>query len=173
MLAIIFVILEIFSRLAPHIPNFSPITAAAIFGGYYINKRFAFIVPFLGLFISDYILYPEYVFHSTTIFVYSSFLVSGLIGITLKKLNKPFYILGGTIFASLQFFIITNFGVWLTTNMYPHTLEGLIQCYIMGVPFYRNTLLGDLFYVITFFLLYKLTTRVFLIKLLKKRNYHK
>lgn len=64
MLAIIFVIIEILLRLAPHIPNFSPVTATALFGGVYINKKFALLVPLIGLAISDYLLYPQYMFHS-------------------------------------------------------------------------------------------------------------
>lgn len=172
-LSIFFVIFEVLSRLAPHPANFTPITAAAIFGGVYLNKRFALIVPLLTLALSDYLLlyispynspminFSKVVpisnmFHSTTLYVWGSFMISGLIGLWLKKRRKPLYILGGTVLASLQFFLITNFGVWTTTNMYPHNLGGLIESYIMGIPFYRNTLLGDLFYTAIFFGAYEL-----------------
>lgn len=177
MLATIFVLIEILSRLTPHIPNFTPVTAAAIFAGVYLNKRFALLIPLLILVTSDYLLlyinpynspmvnfskaYPlSSMFHSTTLFVWGSFMVSGLIGIWLKSKKRPLYILGGTVFASLQFFAVTNFGVWATTNMYPHNLSGLMESYIMGIPFYRNTLLGDLFYITTFFTLYEISFKI-------------
>lgn len=157
LLAVIFIMLSVILRIGPHIPNFSPITASALFGGVYLSKKLALIIPLVAMIISDYLLYPEYMFHSTTPFVWGSFLISGLIGIWLKKRKKPFYILGGSLLASLQFFLITNFGVWATTNMYPHNLAGLIQSYIMGIPFYKGTLLGDLFYTTLFFSVYELT----------------
>lgn len=158
MLAIFFITAGVFLRLTPHIPNFAPISAIAIFGGTYFNKRFALLVPLFIMIVSDFLLSPKAMFHSTTIYVWGSFMISGLIGLWLKKRKKPIFIFGASLFASLQFFFITNFGVWATTNMYPHNLAGLIQSYIMGIPFYRNTLLGDLFYTVTFFSLYELSS---------------
>lgn len=154
MLALIFIVIGIFSRLIPHIPNFAPITATALFGGMYLNKKFALIVPIFIMIISDFLLSPKNMLHSTTLFVWGSFLISSLIGLWLRSHKKPLYIIVGIFSASLQFFLITNFGVWATTNMYPHTLEGLIECYVMGIPFYRNTLMGDLFYTGLFITLY-------------------
>lgn len=178
MIAILFILIEILSRLAPHLPNFTPVTAAAIFGGFYLNRKFALIVPLIVLAISDYLLlyispynspminfskiHPiADMFYSTTLFVWGSFMISGLIGLSLKKIGRRFYILGGTIIASLQFFLITNFGVWATTDFYPHNFSGLMKSYIMGIPFYKNTLIGDLFYVALFFGAYELIVRIF------------
>jgi hypothetical protein len=150
-LEIFIIIFGIFLRLIPHIPNFSPITATAIFSGVYLNKRSAILVPLLTMVISDYLISPENMLHSTSLFVWGSFIISGIIGIRLKRANNPLCIYGGSILASLQFFFITNFGVWLTSNMYSHNLGGLIESYMMGIPFYRNTLIGDLFYVTAIF----------------------
>lgn len=159
LLAIFFVFGGILTRLAPHPPNFTPITAAAIFGGVYLRKRYAILVPLITMVISDYLLFPQAMFHSTTLYVWGSFMISGLIGLWLKKHQKPHLILGGTLLASLQFFLITNFGVW-ATGMYNHDYSGLIESYIMGLPFYRYTLLGDLFYTVSFFSLYQLCFKI-------------
>lgn len=155
MLVILMIIGAVVLRLVPHIPNFAPITAMALFGGVYLEKRWAILIPFLTMAISDYLLGS--LFHSTTFYVWSSFLVSSLIGIWLRDHKKPQYIISASIFASIQFFIITNFGVW-TSGMYSRGFDGLIQSYMMGIPFFRWTLLGDLFYSVTFFGIYELAT---------------
>lgn len=178
MLAIFFISMGVLLRLVPHIPNFAPITATALFGGAYLNKRFAIFVPLLAIIVSDYLLlyvnpyrypffdfskvYPiETMFHSTTLYVWGSFIISGLIGIWLRRLKQPTYILilGATFVASLQFFLVTNFGVW-AAGLYNRGLDGLLQSYIMGLPFLKWTLLGDTFYTISFFSLYKLTLKI-------------
>lgn len=157
MIAILFVIIGILLRLVPHPPNFAPITASTLFAGVYLPKRYALITPIITMAISDFLLFPTHMFHSTTLYVWGSFLISGLIGSWLKRHNKPTYIIVASLIASLQFFLITNFGVWVADNMYPHNLNGLFQSYLMGIPFYRNTLLGDLFYTSSFFSLYRLS----------------
>lgn len=176
MLAIVMIIGSILLRLAPHIPNFAPITATALFGGAYLNKRFAIFVPLLAMVISDYLLlyvnpyrYPFFdfsnmypiqaMFHSTTLYVWGSFIISGLIGIWLRTRRKPTYIIGATFMASLQFFLITNFGVW-AGGMYSRGLDGLAQSYIMGLPFFKWTILGDFFYMGVFFMTYELAIKL-------------
>src|SRR3989344_2723365 len=129
MLAIFLIVAGVLLRLVPHVSNFAPITGMALFGGAYLNKRWAIIIPFFSMVISDYLLlyvnpysypfvdfskiYPiQAMFHSTTLYVYGSFILSGLIGIWLRERKKPAFILGASLIASLQFFLITNFGVW-------------------------------------------------------------
>ena len=164
-LAVLFIIVAILSRLFPHMPNFAPVTAIALFSGAYFSRRVALILPILIMVISDYLLlyispygtnfsqiHPlTSLLHSTTLFVWGSFLISSLIGIWIGK-KKTFSRVGIAAFlASLQFFIITNFGVWVTSGMYTLDLSGLIQCFIMALPFYRGTFLGDIFYTGMFF----------------------
>lgn len=139
-------------RLVPHPPNFAPIAALAIFGGVYLDKRYALAVPFVAMFISDLFLG----FHDTMPFVYTSFLLSGLIGLWLKGHKKIGYIIGGTLLSSILFFLITNFGVWLAGSLYPRTLPGLLESYTLALPFFRNTFLGDLFYTGLFFTSFEL-----------------
>lgn len=148
-LLIIFV--AVVFRLLPHAPNFAPIAAMALFGGAYLNKKYALIVPLIAMFISDLFLgfYPE------MIFVYGSFLLTGLIGLWLRKRKHVKYIAGASLFSSLLFFLITNLGVWLAGSWYPKTLSGFINCYYMALPFFRNTIAGDLFYTGVFFMSYE------------------
>lgn len=139
-------------RLLPHPPNFAPIAAIALFGGTYLDKKYALIVPLLIMFISDFFLG----LHQTMAFVYGSFLLTGLIGLWLKKHKSLKNILLATMSSSVLFFIITNFGVWLVWDFYPKNPTGLLQSYFLALPFFRNTFLGDLFYTGLFFGSYEL-----------------
>lgn len=174
-MTLLMIIGAIILRLIPHLPNFAPITALALFGGSNLNKRTALFFPLASLVISDYLLlyinpfssevfnfnhlYPiTALLHSTSLYVYGSFLISGLIGIWLKTHQKPIYILIASLLATLQFFLITNYGVW-AEGMYSRGPDGLIQSYLMGLPFLKWTLLGDIFYTTMFFGTFKLAKR--------------
>lgn len=141
-------------RLIPHPPNFVPIAAIALFAGVYFSKRTALLLPIAAMVISD--IFIGYYEISLMVVVYGSFLLYVLLGFWLKK-NKKWYTIGGsTILGAVLFFLITNFAVWILTPWYAKTLSGLIQCYFMALPFFRNTLLGDFFYVSAFFGIYEL-----------------
>lgn len=133
---ILFIVVAAIFRLMPHFPNVTPITAMALFSGVYLtNKKLAFIIPILAMFISDIFLG----FSSITLFVYAAFILVSYIGISSKKVS-----IKTILFSSIGFFIITNFGVWLFG--YPKTLNGLMECYTLAIPFFRNSLIGDFFY---------------------------
>jgi hypothetical protein len=133
---IAFMLLAVLFRLLPHLPNFTPITAIALFGGlYFSNKSMAYLVPLFIMVLSDLFLG----FHTISIVVYAAFLLVSFIGNRTKK-PSVFTIL----LSSISFFIITNFGVWLIG--YPKTWTGLVECYTLAIPFFRNSLLGDFFY---------------------------
>ena len=132
----IIMLAAVLTRLVPHLPNFTPVTAIALFGGLYIsNKILAYALPLTIMFISDIFLG----FSSITLFVYAGFMLVTLIGTQRKKPSILTIFLG-----SLSFFIVTNFGVWLLG--YPKTWTGLVECYTLALPFFRNSLLGDFFY---------------------------
>jgi len=133
---IAFMLFAVLFRLLPHLPNFTPITAIALFGGlYFSNKSMAYLVPLFIMVLSDLFLG----FHTISIVVYAAFLLVSFIGTRTKK-PSLFTIL----LSSISFFIITNFGVWLIG--YPKTWTGLVECYTLAIPFFRNSLLGDFFY---------------------------
>jgi hypothetical protein len=96
-------------------------------------------------------------------YVYGSFILTGIIGLWLKNHKNAQNIVGATLLSSVLFFLITNFGVW-AAGWYPRTLSGLMQSYMMGLPFFRNTVLGDLCYTGVFFGCYELA-QLLIIKL--------
>ncbi len=150
--AILLIAVAAFSRMLPHPSNFTPIAAIALFGGVYLDKRFAFVVPILAMLASDYFIG----FYGGMYWVYGSFVLIGLIGLWLRNHKKPLLILGGTLASSILFFVITNFGVWMTPgSIYAHNWSGLVECYVAAIPFFRNTLGGDLLFVGVMFGLYE------------------
>ena len=138
------ILLAIVTRFLPHPPNFAPVTAVALFGGvYFTNKRFAMLIPFVIMLLSDLVLG----FHNTMFFVYASFALMVSAGFWLKNhltvTNTVITAVGG----SVLFFIVSNLGVWLTSGgFYPMNATGLLECYTAALPFFQNTLLGDLVY---------------------------
>jgi len=128
-------------RLMPHPPNFSPIAAMALFGGAYLGRRaIAFAAPLGALVLSDLVLgfYPE------AVFVYLSVGAIVLIGWALEKRRTVLRVGAAAVAASVLFYLVTNFGVWLVMDYYPKTLAGLATCYVAAIPFFQNTLAGDL-----------------------------
>jgi len=138
------------SRLLPHPPNFAPIAAMALFGGCYLpGRRAAFAIPLTAMFLSDLAL--GYGFHPVLPFVYGSFTLIVCLGLWMRR-RRTALIIGAAVFtSSVLFFVATNFAVWLLTDLYPMTLEGLVRCYMMAIPFFRNTLVGDAFYTLALF----------------------
>lgn len=153
-IALFFILMAVISRFLPHFPNFTPIAAIALFGGVYFSKKIALILPIAAMLVSDIFIgfYEPLIMLS----VYGSFVLSVLLGFWLKKHKNWFTVLGSALACSLVFFVITNFAVWAFSPWYAKTLSGLSQCYLMAIPFFRNTLLGDLFYVSVFFGAYEI-----------------
>lgn len=146
----VIILLAVVARLIPHAPNFAPIGGLALFSGANFKSKLALAIPLSAMFFSDIFLG----FHKTIPYVYMSFIIIALIGGLIKN-NKWQSIFGASLASSVIFFLITNFGVWATGSMYPKNLAGLIQSYGFGVPFFRNTLISDLFYSFSFFYGYR------------------
>ena len=138
-----------FYRVLPHPPNVSPVAAMALFGGvYFSDRKLAFIIPLFALVVSDLIIG----LHDTLPFVYGAFAVTVLAGIWLRDKLSLMSVAGTALAASLLFFVVTNFGAWLfNPGLYPMTSAGLLQSYVAGIPFYANTLAGDLFFTALLF----------------------
>jgi hypothetical protein len=164
---LVLIVFAVISRLIPHPPNFTPITAIALFGGYSFSNRWsAIFLPLVIMFISDLFIG----FHSTIWAVYLSFVLITLLGFLLRSkfsYLKLVYFASGS---SLLFFLITNFAVWMTSGMYPHTLQGLLQCYFLGLPFYKTSpleffalsFIGDLVYSFAIFSAFHLASKLVL-----------
>ena len=146
-----FVLLAAAMRLLPHPLNVTPVAAMALFSGaYFSTRRAAFGLPLAAMVVSDlalgvFVYGFEGLFFSR-LFVYGSFAAMVAIGRLVHKRKSVVTVLGGAATGSVLFFVVTNFGVWIGGSLYPMTWEGLLSCYVAAVPFFRNTLLGNLAY---------------------------
>src|SRR3954454_6955022 len=130
-------------RLVPHPPNFTPIGAMALFSGAYLGRRWlAFAAPLGALLLSDLVLG----FYRGQATVYFSVALIVMIGMAALQRRSALRVGLAAIASSILFFVITNFGMWLFSGFYPRTMAGLEACYIAAIPFFQNTVAGDLFY---------------------------
>jgi hypothetical protein len=135
-------------RLVPHPANFSPIDAMALFSGAYLGRRgLAFIAPLAALVLSDLLLG----FYPGMLFQYAAVAAIVLLGST--GLSRPTILRvgSGAVAASVVFFAVSNLGVWLVSGMYPKSAAGLVDCFAAAIPFFQNTIAGDLFYAMLLF----------------------
>jgi len=131
-------------RLVPHPPNFTPIGAMALFSGAYLGRRaLAFLAPLAALLLSDLVLGLGYPGMN---FVYAATALTVLIGWTVSTRRSVLRVAAAALASSILFFVVTNFGMWLFSGFYPVTLGGLAACYVAAIPFFQNSLAGDLFY---------------------------
>lgn len=148
-LFIFFTAFIIVARLIPHLPNFVPLTAIALFLGAYLGKKQALVLPVLGLLVSDLIL--GLYNWQLMLAVYGSFAMIGVFSWWLNKKHSALSVLGMTLLSSTFFFLTTNWAVWMFSPWYAKNLSGLAHCFTLALPFFRYTLLGDLFYVLILF----------------------
>ena len=146
-------------RFFPHLPNFTPVGALALFAGVYIapKTKWALCLPLAVLFISD--LFIGFYEMQIMALVYGSFLAYGALGLLVSQKKNPLAIIAGTFGGALMFFFITNFGVWAFSSLYEKSFAGLMNAYLLAIPFFRATLLGDLFYTGLFFGAYEVISR--------------
>lgn len=145
-----------FSRFLPHPPNFTAVMAVSLFSGLYLPPKKAFLIPLIGLLATDLILgfYNPWIMFS----VYLGFCAPILAGRRLKQNLQWKNLVAIAALSSTVFFLITNLAVWKFGFLYQHSFAGLIQCYIAALPFFGNSILGDIFYSSLFyavFVLYK------------------
>lgn len=150
------IIFAALSRMLPHAYNFTPIGAIALFGAaYFANKKWALAVPLIALWISDLFLnnlkYSAFYdgfqwFTPGLLYLYGSVAMIVILGYYLLKKITFGRVLGGALGASIIFYIVSNFGVWVSSPMYPLTFEGLIACYVAAIPFFHYTIAGNVVY---------------------------
>ena len=162
MLAYFFILFGALLRVIPHPANFAPIGAIALFGGVYLpakggsafgGKATALAMPLAAMFVSDIFIGFDSI--QSRAMVYGSFLLIGLIGVWIGNHKNIFTVVGGSLLGSTLFYLITNCVIFYSTKMYPHTWAGQITSYINALPFFGNTVLGDLFYVAILFGIYE------------------
>lgn len=152
LLAIAFIALAAASRLIKHPFNFTPIIAMAIFGGFYLKKSWGIVIPLAAMLVSDYFIgfYDWQVMAS----VYVGIILAYVIGRYFIRKKSAVKILLAALISSVGFFIITNFAVWAFFSWYSHDWAGLVSCFTSALPFFRNSLFGDLIYTGVFFYAY-------------------
>jgi hypothetical protein len=150
---VLMIVLAAFSRVIPHMPNFSPLGAIGLFGAAHFSKKWqAFLIPIAATWLSDLFInnviygqyYPEFTwFYEGFYWQHSSYLLITLAGFIILKQVTPMRVLAGALCSSFIFFLVTSVSCW---PEYPQTFKGLMQCYVAGLPYFKGTLLGDLFY---------------------------
>lgn len=153
--AAILIAIAVILRTVGHIaPNIEYVTAAALLAGAYLGKKYAVFVPFVIMVLSDTLIGNTNIF----IFTWSAYLLIGCLGYLGNLRGKIIRATGVGILASVFFFLWTNFGVWALDSwgMYPRTLGGLMEAYVMGLPFLKMTLMGNLFFVPVSFVIVEL-----------------
>lgn len=154
------IFIAVAARLLPHLPNMTPITGLALFSGSSSKNKCWLLVPIIAMLVSDIFLG----FHTTIPFVYGSFFIITIFGKFITKKSGVLTLSAMSFFSSLIFYVITNFGVWATSSMYTKNIQGLISSYLMGIPFFWNTILGDFIYTMTFFYGYRLLVYLLQVK---------
>jgi hypothetical protein len=143
-----FVVAAASLRVLPHPWNFTPVGAMAIFAGAKLGHRWsAYLFPFTTLILGDLFLG----FHRLILVVYLSFAASVAIGAFFRNRQSVRWLTLATLLGAAQFFLVTNFAVWIFMSHYPKSLSGLVACYIAGIPFFGNTLAGDFLYATLLF----------------------
>ena len=122
------------SRFIPHPPNFTSLLALSFYVPAILGIRY---LPFLliSFAITDFIIG----YHTGTHWTWGSVLVIGFISQYFVK--NISYRLSGALFGALIFFLITNFGVWVS-GMYGYTFSGLVSCYVLAIPFFSYSLIS-------------------------------
>lgn len=144
-------------RLLPHPPNFTPVEAVALFGGAYVaDRRLAFLLPLLALLLSDLVLgvvvYGYGLVYGGMAFVYASVALITVLGRwQLRRRASATRVAICALASASLFFVVTNFGAWLTSGLYSYDTSGLLACYVAGLPFFHYTLAGAFGYTALLF----------------------
>tara|TARA_B100001250_G_C19801826_1_gene791464 strand:- start:1656 stop:2201 length:546 start_codon:yes stop_codon:yes gene_type:complete len=159
-----FIIILVFSRLIPHPPNFTPVIAAAIFGPIFLNdKVYGVLIPIISMFISDIIIS----FHSYQFVVYATLISISIL--TPSKKNKKLFF-SFAIISCVWFYIATNFSVWIMSDYYPKTFDGLLTCYILAIPFFKNTFFSTIIFTFIFWYLHSIFVTSNFVNILRKNK---
>jgi hypothetical protein len=142
-------------RLLPHPDNLAPVGAIALFGGAVLPRKYGWWLPLAVMAVSDYVIG----FYAGLVFNWGALLLAAFYGMLLRHSSNWFRMSVGALVGGLIFFAVSNFGVWLQGGLYPHTWDGLARCYVMALPFLKNTLLGNLLYGVVLFGVYALAAR--------------
>ena len=145
--AALLIVMAAVTRYFPHPPNFTAIGAMAIFGGATIsNKKLAFILPLAALFLSDVALQlfsgTKGFYGTSQYFVYGAFMLITALSTFIKNKSAVNIVLAA-VWSGIIFFVVSNFGTWVSGDIYPKTFVGLGSCFLAAIPFYQNEFFGN------------------------------
>lgn len=146
-------------RIIPHVANFSPSGTLFLYSGARLRGWRMLIIPTAMMLISNLLLHFIYNYpflNGIILFTLGALLLNILLGLFIRNTKNPLAIGGAAVLASMQFFIVSNFGVWLLTPAYAKSLTGLLQCYTVAIPFYATTMAGDLIFTAIIFMAHHL-----------------
>jgi len=161
-IALSLTVLGALARLVPHPPNFAPVGGVSLFAGARLSAWQAYLVPLALMAITDPIygaFYHVPAYSRMQFFTYGSFLIAVWLGRSLRGAVSIPRIAALSAINSIQFFLVTNFGVWSGSHTYAHSLAGLAACYVAAIPFFGWTLASDALYTGVLFGLYAWLTR--------------
>jgi hypothetical protein len=173
--ALAFAAVAVFVRAAPYgfgldrdsyVWNLIPVGALALFAGARLRWPWALALPLVTMLVSDVLLIRPLAerdyssFNVVTLVVYGSFLAYAILGRLSRQAAWPASLVPACLLGSVQFFVFTNFFTWLVGTDYPRTPAGLSECFVAAIPFFKNTVAGDLLYTGLFFGLDALAMRV-------------
>ncbi len=144
------------SRLIPHPPNVAPIAAMALLGGAcFHNRKLAFLLPLAAMLLSDLVLgctrYRMLSMLAIQPVVYACILATTALGQLVKDRRSVWQVGAASLAGSILFYVATNFAVWAMGHGHPWSASSLAACYVDAIPFFRNSLLGDLAYTTILF----------------------
>lgn len=171
----VLIVLGVVGRLLPHPPNFTPMAAIALFAGFIFLKRYmAVIAVVVTMLLTDYFAFgylsAEWFASKSMWVVYLALLFPIIFKNFLQKKLGFFRVAGAALASSTVFFIVTNFAVWAFSPMYAKTLEGLVLCYTMAIPFFQNTVAGDIIWSGVIFGTYFLLRHYSNLQIFKQKN---
>ncbi|MBI3837160.1 MAG: hypothetical protein HY288_04400 [Planctomycetia bacterium] len=149
------VALAALSRLVPHPPNVTPIAAMALFGSaFFGDRKIAYLVPLAAMLLSDIVL--GYTIYGSTLLrsqpvVYACLIATVAMGRLIHDRRSPWHVGVVVLASSVLFFVVTNFAVWAMGPLYPKTWNGFATCYTAAIPFFRNSVVGDMVFSVVFF----------------------
>jgi hypothetical protein len=133
-------------RVFPHEWNMTPFMALALFAGARLSGAWRYALPLGGMVLADLVLG----FHATMIWVYGAMALVVFLGGALTGRPLTWY-LGGALAGSVVFYLVSNMGVWVATDLYASNLAGLVACYVAALPFLLKSMAADLFFTVIFF----------------------
>lgn len=154
MLAFVFVLLAIAVRLDPHhILAFTPVGAALLYFGARGPRKLIWLPLTLFAAADVYLTIYQYhyAFNADQYVTWAWYAAILLLGTLLSRNSGPLQVFGASLATALSFFAISNFAVWVVWPEYPKSVAGLVECYMMGLPFFRREVVGDVLFSAVFF----------------------